>query len=286
MRLEFSFAFIPFIKEPIQEKHFQFVKDIGCKYIELPAITKPLFDVENDSQVRFVQSCLKKFGLEVNSVHCSVLGPHYLAARNSVQAQDSVFREIKLLSLLGGKYYTLHDSVFFTNPDTLIIDKNGKPYPHDSLMRDLRAKPETTKKKIRQALYPMAEFAREHKVTITLENDCTEPDCSDYLLEIIEGIDPQICAICLDVGHAQLESNAVRVARLMGSRVVNAHIHDNHGEEDEHLLPFEGIIDFPGVIRVLKEIGYTGVLTYESYCKQVSKYRKNISKIRSLWEIS
>ena len=56
--------------------------------------------------------------------------------------------------------------------------------------------------------------------------------------------------------------------------------------EDEHLLPFEGIVDFPGVTKVLKEIGYTGVLTYESYCNQVSKYRKNISKIRSLWEIS
>ena len=96
-------------------------------------------------------------------------------------------------------------------------------------------------------------------------------------------MDPKICGICLDVGHAQLESNAVRVARLMGSRVVNAHIHDNYGQEDEHLLPFEGIIDFSGVIKVLKEVGYTGVLTYESYCSEVSKYRENISKIRSLW---
>lgn len=277
MRVKFSFAFTPFLKEPIQEKHFQFVKDIGCKDIEL-GIFKPFFDVEDDSQVRFVQSCLKKFSLEVNSVHCSVV-----VDRDSAQAQDFVFKEIELLSLLGGKYYTLHDSVFFTNPNTLIIDKNGKPCPHFSLMRDLKAKPEEEKKKIRQALYPMMEHARKHKVTITLE---AEPDYNDYLLELIEGMDPKICGICLDVGHAQLESNAVRVARLMGSRVVNAHIHDNYGQEDEHLLPFEGIIDFSGVIKVLKEVGYTGVLTYESYCSEVSKYRENISKIRSLWAIS
>jgi sugar phosphate isomerase/epimerase len=30
----------------------------------------------------------------------------------------------------------------------------------------------------------------------------------------------------------------------MRERVVTAHIHDNHGEKDEHLLPYEGNIDW------------------------------------------
>ena len=30
----------------------------------------------------------------------------------------------------------------------------------------------------------------------------------------------------------------------MRDRVVTTHIHDNHGEKDEHLLPFEGTIDW------------------------------------------
>ena len=30
----------------------------------------------------------------------------------------------------------------------------------------------------------------------------------------------------------------------MRDRVVTTHIHDNHGDKDEHLLPFEGTIDW------------------------------------------
>ncbi len=30
----------------------------------------------------------------------------------------------------------------------------------------------------------------------------------------------------------------------MRERVVTTHIHDNHGEKDEHLLPYEGNIDW------------------------------------------
>ncbi len=52
----------------------------------------------------------------------------------------------------------------------------------------------------------MVEYARKHKVTITLE---TEPDYNDYLLGLIEGMDSQACGICLDVGHTQIESEYV-----------------------------------------------------------------------------
>jgi len=31
---------------------------------------------------------------------------------------------------------------------------------------------------------------------------------------------------------------------MMRDRVATVHVHDNHGEKDEHLLPFEGTIDW------------------------------------------
>jgi len=34
----------------------------------------------------------------------------------------------------------------------------------------------------------------------------------------------------------------------MRDRVATAHIHDNHGEKDEHLLPFEGVIDWDAAL--------------------------------------
>jgi sugar phosphate isomerase/epimerase len=49
---------------------------------------------------------------------------------------------------------------------------------------------------------------------------------------------------CFDIGHAHIEGGAVPGYRLMHDRTVTVHIHDNHSEKDEHLLPWEGTIDW------------------------------------------
>ncbi|MGB6832339.1 MAG: hypothetical protein WBE24_02690, partial [Candidatus Acidiferrum sp.] len=33
---------------------------------------------------------------------------------------------------------------------------------------------------------------------------------------------------------------------------VSAHIHDNHGEKDEHLPPYDGTIDWESAVKILK----------------------------------
>jgi sugar phosphate isomerase/epimerase len=35
---------------------------------------------------------------------------------------------------------------------------------------------------------------------------------------------------------------------VMRDRLVTSHIHDNHGEKDEHLLPYEGTIDWDAAL--------------------------------------
>ena len=37
----------------------------------------------------------------------------------------------------------------------------------------------------------------------------------------------------------------------MHDRIVTTHIHDNHGEKDEHLLPCDGTIDWDAAARTL-----------------------------------
>jgi sugar phosphate isomerase/epimerase len=49
----------------------------------------------------------------------------------------------------------------------------------------------------------------------------------------------------------------------LGKRLVCLHIADNNGSHDEHLAPFCGTVDWLAILRTLKEIGYTGDLTYE-----------------------
>jgi Sugar phosphate isomerases/epimerases len=70
--------------------------------------------------------------------------------------------------------------------------------------------------------------------------------------------------ICLDTGHLHLASDdmAVEIEKY-GDKIIATHIADNHGEKDEHLMPFFGTIDWHATMRALKNAGYKGYLTYE-----------------------
>ncbi|MBU0479283.1 sugar phosphate isomerase/epimerase [bacterium] len=68
-------------------------------------------------------------------------------------------------------------------------------------------------------------------------------------------------AICVDTNHSNIKENLIEVIKLSGKRIIDVHISDNHGIEEEHLPPGDGIIDFPQVVRTLKNLGYKGPLT-------------------------
>jgi sugar phosphate isomerase/epimerase len=46
------------------------------------------------------------------------------------------------------------------------------------------------------------------------------------------------------------------------------HLHDNHGERDEHLAPGRGIFDFSGLFRYLKQKGCHPILTFEPHSEE------------------
>lgn len=75
---------------------------------------------------------------------------------------------------------------------------------------------------------------------------------------MMEGTD---LGMCFDIGHA---NTAGTIQDFLGysDRFVNVHVHDNHGEWDEHLPVGEGNIDFRKVLQGLR--GYKGRLVVES----------------------
>jgi len=38
------------------------------------------------------------------------------------------------------------------------------------------------------------------------------------------------------------------------NHIASAHIHDNHGEKDEHLAPFDGTIDWPAALKLFSSL--------------------------------
>lgn len=94
---------------------------------------------------------------------------------------------------------------------------------------------------LRASLKELVPYAAERKVRLALEN---MP--SLLVMQVTEAVleeFPEV-GVCYDTSHAQLSTNPFGILQRYGERIIAVHISDNRGEEDDHLLPFDGIIDW------------------------------------------
>jgi len=94
-------------------------------------------------------------------------------------------------------------------------------------------------------------------VTLCVENTLNEMGQPAYLRSFVDETRLTGLRFNFDIGHAHLgdEAAADRIAKAfdpMRELVAGVHLHDNHGEKDEHLPPFEGSIEWETAIPVLK----------------------------------
>jgi len=83
-------------------------------------------------------------------------------------------------------------------------------------------------------------------------------------LRLLEEMNESSLGLVLDTGHLNVNKESFSDAvRLLGSYIKHIHIDDNHGYNDDHLIPGEGNINFQKVILDLKKINYKGFLTVE-----------------------
>jgi sugar phosphate isomerase/epimerase len=69
--------------------------------------------------------------------------------------------------------------------------------------------------------------------------------------------------ICLDFGRAHLDGDLVDAIETSSEHLIATHVHDNRGRTDEHLVPFEGSIDWPAALTTVQKVGYDGPIVLE-----------------------
>lgn len=99
--------------------------------------------------------------------------------------------------------------------------------------------------------------ARHLGVTICVENTASEMGDPAYLRSFVDETRLAGLRFNFDIGHAHLadgpaEERIQKSFEPMRDLVIGMHIHDNRGEKDEHLPPYEGTIDWPAAIKTLK----------------------------------
>ena len=121
-----------------------------------------------------------------------------------------------------------------------------------------------------RALIPAME---KHGVSILFENT-TEKHCrggrffpiyARDLNEMIAFMDHPLFDAAWDVGHANMDDidHAAEIME-MGKNLRAIHVHDNFGDKDIHLAPFEGTMDFDNLMRGLIDSGFAGYFTLEA----------------------
>ena len=108
----------------------------------------------------------------------------------------------------------------------------------------------------------LVDHAREKGITVAFENQRKLGNIA-VIFELFEN-DPSV-GFCWDVGHEKCFAYGREYMPLFGKRCIYTHIHDNHQAHggDEHLLPFEGTIDYKNTARRIVQAGYEGPLTLE-----------------------
>ena len=69
--------------------------------------------------------------------------------------------------------------------------------------------------------------------------------------------------ICLDLGHAHVTVGIAAAIGTLGARIASVHVHDNHGQKDEHLWPGDGTIDWTPTAEALKKLATPPAIVLE-----------------------
>lgn len=104
----------------------------------------------------------------------------------------------------------------------------------------------------------VVDYANEIGVEIGFENTKV-PGYQKYLLKNLKGK----AGICLDFGHAHAHFKDDFDFDFFKNKITSVHLHDNFGVKDDHLLPFDGNLDWQWAMSELKKAGYSGPLTLE-----------------------
>lgn len=138
-------------------------------------------------------------------------------------------------------------------------------------------------------------------VTICVENTTSEMGSPAYLRAFVDETRLSGLRFNFDIGHANLadgpeENRVAESFEPLRELVASAHIHDNHGEKDEHLPPYEGSIDWKEAAKLLKtapEAGANTPLTLElkekigpdapSPQQQLEVARRSLDKLEEDW---
>jgi sugar phosphate isomerase/epimerase len=234
-------------------EHLEQIAGYGFDTIELFA-TRSHFDYRDQAAIDRLAGWLKDTGLTLRSVHApitDVFGGHgwHATYSNAVGAHDrreAAIRETEAALQIARRI-----------PFDVMVLHLGTP-------ANMHNPDDNHKNAAVRSLEEICRLAEPLGVRVAAEvipNRLSDPSSLVAILEAeIEGIRP---GICLDFGHAHLMGDVADAIETVAEHVIATHVHDNHGRDDEHLVPYLGSIDWDLALVTMQKIGFEGTYLME-----------------------
>jgi sugar phosphate isomerase/epimerase len=100
------------------------------------------------------------------------------------------------------------------------------------------------------ALEEIKVFAAQRGVEVLLENTPNGLSSAERLNLFLAETHLNL-GYCFDIGHAHMTGHMQEEFELMKARIRSTHLHDNNAQEDQHLFPGAGTIDWSRAMQLL-----------------------------------
>lgn len=218
-------------------------------------MTRSHVDYHDEAALSALRRWTDECGVRVWSVHApiceslrgGVWGRAYSNATRDDSARDEAVREtivsIGAARALGASVVVVH----------LGVPRDPPPGPRDN---DAAA--------ARHSLETIADACQAAGLRLAIEVIPNALAAPAAVREWLDGeLDLGPTGACVDTGHAHLAGGAPEAIEELGGHIITTHLHDNRGRSDDHLLPFDGTIDWTGTLAALSKVGYAGPLVFE-----------------------
>ena len=227
----------------------------GFETVELFA-TRSHFDYHDPSAIEALASWLTDAGLVLHSIHAPIVdslkhdrwGRGFSNARRDQDARAEAVRETAAALDIARRIPTGFLVVHLGTP------LSQQPRPDDN---DFGA--------AARSVEEIHRLARPLGVRVALEVIPNALSTAPALVKAIEEDELELpdVGICMDFGHGFLMGDLTDAVETASGHLITTHVHDNHGKTDDHLMPFDGAIDWPATLMATQKIGYEGPLMLE-----------------------
>lgn len=277
-----------FVSKKLTRELLGQVRDAGFQAVEIFA-TRSHFDYATKAEVQAIAHALADQHLQLSSLHAPTSRDLSVNREGGAPLSVTEVERVRRIEAMDELKRVIDVAEDLQYP-RLVLHMGGSREAADARKRDAAF----------STLEHLVLHARHAGVTICLENTTSEMGEPAYLRSFVDETRLTGLRFNFDVGHAHLsdgeESGRItRSLEPLRELVASTHIHDNHGEKDEHLPPYDGTIHWEGAVKLLRGLPAGDVpLTLElkektgpeapMLAEQIAAAAKSLDRLERDWQ--